>query len=29
MPHYTRQFKDGKVFDNSHEQNPIPVKVGC
>jgi peptidylprolyl isomerase len=29
MLHYTGRFKDGKVFDNSQERNPIPVKVGA
>jgi len=29
MLHYTGWFKDGEVFDNSRERNPIPVKVGA
>jgi peptidylprolyl isomerase len=29
MLHYTGRFKNGKVFDNSQERNPIPVEVGA
>lgn len=29
MLHYTGRLKEGKVFGNSRERNPIPVKVGA